>query len=211
MLKKIKALFTDAQTLRAENTMLEDSKGRLCPAKTFKEVQLAKTLMIKSVAAQASEAAKQREALHANLIALIEEYFSYAAKFHKCKPLDSEDGVTMTSLDGLFKLTIDKTMAQLPNENIVMAKNAFDDMIEKHSKGVEVFFKTSALKSFELSAKGLVRVDKINELRSMECPYSEWAGIKELLDKGVDPVFKKRYLRVHIRESVNDDWQQVEF
>lgn len=208
----IKGFFSKAkEQKKVTEPVIIDAQGRHCPPSSFSEVKLARTAMIDELVMKSSEFEKAREAFHAEQIQMIEAYFIYCAEHYKTQPLDSSDGVSMTNISGLRKITIDKTMAAITNENVAMAKKELDAMLEKHGEGVDPFFKEMAYKAFGVSAKGQMRVDKILEFRTMQCPYPEWGKIKTLLDEAVAFVFKKRYLRIQTRDSVKDSWTQINF
>ena len=205
----VMALFVDVSHSRARDEMIKDAKGRLCPSTMFSDVHLARNALIEQQIAEAKRRAEEQSQYHQALIATIVEFFRVSAEEHNGEGLGEEDGVTMTSIDGLKRIKLVKAKSASSNEKLAIAKVMLEDMVNVRGANLDPFFKTLALSAFETSSTGQMRLDKVLELRNLQCDYPEWKSIKSALDVAIEFVFKKRYVCFYERESVDESWRQI--
>jgi len=208
--EKIKTLFVKAEQKKASDNLIEDSQGRLCATSMFSEIDLARDLMVKTEVEIAMNRKDELQKYQSDLLKTIADFFEKSAREYGLEKINPENGMTLTSINGLNKIIIVKTKTTLTNEKILIAKSLLDEMIEKRGTGLDEFFKSLILDAFESSATGQIRVDKIIDLRNKACNYPEWSAIKKALDNATTSIFKKRYLNFYHRESIKNDWEKIQ-
>jgi Protein of unknown function (DUF3164) len=207
--QRIKLLFAATTAQKTTDETIKDAQGRLCPLTMFSDVQLARDHLIKQEVTEAKRRAVEQGNYHQDLVASISEFFRISAEEHNAKPLGTEDGVSMVSIDGLQRIKLVKAKSATANEKLMIAKTMLEKLVEERGANIEPFFKTLALSAFETSSTGQMRLDKVMELKNLRCDYPEWLEIKAALDQAIEYVFKKRYVVFYERESVKDSWVQI--
>jgi hypothetical protein len=207
--ERIKLLFAVATAQKTTAETIKDAQGRICQLALFSEVQIARDRLIKQEVLEAKNRATEQSLYHQELIASITEFFRFSAEQHNAKVLGDEEGISMTSIDGLMRIKLVKAKSATGNEKLMIAKTMLEDLVEKRGANIEPFFKTLALSAFETSSTGQMRLDKVMELKNLRCDYPEWLEIKAALDQAIEYVFKKRYALFYERTSTSESWKQI--
>lgn len=117
--------------------------------------------------------------------------------------------ITLTSFDGLTKVTV-STQDNLDfGPEIQIAKELIDELIDEWSEGATTELRTIVQSAFDTSKTGRLNRDAIFRLRRLEFEDDRWLTVQGLITDSVRSLGSKSYVRIHRRKAPDAQWEMI--
>lgn len=117
--------------------------------------------------------------------------------------------ITLLSFDGLKKVQIAIAEHIDFDEKITLAKEKIDEYLKEITKDSNGDIQTLIMKAFEVDKKGQINAKQVLGLKSYDIQNPLWLEAMNLIDKAVEIVGSKSYIRFYERKSANDKFKNL--
>ena len=187
-----------------------DAKGNLIAEKNVKPTDLMIDQAVRKIAGYADDLSAQIARFRGHTHDDIETLLSLLSEEYGVTKSRSEKGsITLTSFDGLIKVT--QTSADILEfgPELKIAKALLDELIEEWGEGAGEEIRTLVQSAFDTSKTGNINRDAILRLRRLEFNHPKWPNVQQAITDSIRSLGTKSYLRIHRRERTDGAWEII--
>jgi len=188
-----------------------DSKGRLVPEKSIRDVELLEDDMVRKVIAHALELSAQISRFRGHVYDDCNSYMSLAAEKYGVtkRGARGRGNVTFTSFCGLMKVQLAVADRLAFGPELQVARDLFDDCIADWSEGAREELRALVDSAFEADKEGQVSRDAVFRLLRMTFDDARWQRGQEAIRDSIRVIGSKSYCRFYMRATPEAPWQAI--
>lgn len=195
---------------------LMDSKGNLIAEGNVRIQDRLTDQTVRAIFGFARDLSEQIARFKGHTFDDIETLLSILREEHGIEKSRSQRGdITLTSFDGLLKVTISTQDNIDFGPEITIAKEGLDALIEEWSEGASEQLRALTATAFDTSKTGRINRDAMFRLRRLEFntkdgePDPRWEAVQELITDSIRSLGSKSYIRIHTRETTDGAWTML--
>ncbi len=186
---------------------IQDPRGALVPEESVKQIDLLRDQTVRSVVERIEAMQQMMKETKEACLADIEEFVTIAADDHGVKLGGVRGNTTLTSFDGVHRITLAVSDALDLNEGVHAAKQLIDEYLEDITKDSSADLRTLVTRAFRVK-QGKMDVKRILELRSYNIADPRWKKAMEIISESLRISSSRKHFRVHQRKG--DMYQQMD-
>ena len=146
-----------------------------------------------------------------DILAQIQTYIELLRDEYGLDPMSKSrvGNFSLQSFDGMLKIQIAVSQHIEFDEKLTLAKEKIDTYLKEITKDAGGELKTLIMKVFEVDKKGNINAKQVLSLKSYDITHPIWLEAMDLIDKAVEIVGSKSYLRFYRRDSVDGKYEAV--
>lgn len=188
---------------------MQDSGGRLVPRDKVKPEHLMVDELVRETFTGAAELRKALSGFRIKAFEDIRTVLALIAEKYGTTYGGQKGNITLTSYDGLKKITIAMGDSISFGPELQAAKSLIDSCLGRWSKGADENLRVIVTDAFEVGKEGKIRTDKILSLRRLNIDDEEWLRAMQAISDSIRIDATKAYIRFHERARPEDDFRQV--
>lgn len=188
---------------------MQDSAGRLVPRDKVKPEHLMVDELVRELFGGATDLRKALSGFRLKAFEEIRTVLALIAEKYGTTYGGQKGNITLTSYDGLKKLTIAMGDSISFGPELQAAKSLIDSCLGRWSKGADENLRVIVTDAFEVGKEGKIRTDKILSLRRLNIDDEEWLRAMQAISDSIRIDATKAYIRFHERNRPEDDFRQV--
>ncbi|MBL7237667.1 MAG: DUF3164 family protein [Komagataeibacter hansenii] len=188
---------------------MQDSAGRLVPRDKVKPEHLMVDELVRELFGSAADLRKALNGFRLKAFEDIRTVLALIAEKYGTTYGGQKGNITLTSYDGLKKLTIAMGDSISFGPELQAAKSLIDSCLGRWSKGADENLRVIVTDAFEVGKEGKIRTDKILSLRRLNIDDAEWLRAMQAISDSIRIDATKAYIRFHERARPEDDFRQV--
>lgn len=205
--------ITTERANAAPDGFMFDSKGNLIAEANVKAQDKLMDQTVRTIVSFASDLSAQIARFKGHTYDDIETFVALLRDEHGIEKSRSHRGdITLTSFDGLMKVTVSTQDNIGFGPELQVAKEQLDVLIDEWSEGASDQLRALTATAFDTSKAGNVNRDAIIRLRRLEFhtddgePDPRWRVVQGLITDSIRSVGSKSYVRIHTRETTDGAW-----
>jgi hypothetical protein len=184
-----------------------DSAGRLVPLANVKPEHLLEEEMVLALFAEAERKSRELAEFKARAFEDIDAFLQLIAQKHNAKLRGVKGNMTLTSYDGVFRVTVAVGDQLTFGPELQIAKELVDECLTDWSEGGNPNILTIINDAFDVGKEGRLQVTKILALRRHDIKDPRWQRAMDAISEAVKVHSSSRYLRFHRKRG--KEWVQV--
>lgn len=185
-----------------------DSKGRLIPVESIKQIDLARDELIEEIVGKARHASEILAQFREGAFDDIEAFVELSAEKYDAKLGGAKGNLTLTSFDGRYRIKREISDHLEFDERLMAAKKLIDECIEEWSGEARKEVKTLINQAFQVQA-GRINTKRVLELRRLNFEDHRWARAMAAISDSVLVTSSKTYLRIYERIGESDQYRPI--
>jgi hypothetical protein len=186
-----------------------DTKNRLVPVETIDTVDQLMDETVRKIVGYAVELAAQvrRYKIHTtdDILALQ----AVLAQEHNTPIGGAKGNVTLTSFDGLMKVSVKIADVTIYGPEMQLAKSKVDECLRGWAEGTVAELRAIVENAFQTDKEGHFNRANLLALRRVRSDNPTWQEAMALIVKAERPMGTKEYVQVHRRAHVGAAWEHV--
>lgn len=188
---------------------LRDVKGRLVPKDAIQPVDLLIDEQVRVIAYYARHLSKQVARYKAHTIDDIAGLRALVGQEHGVDLGGKKGNLTLTSHDGLKKVSVKIADITYFGIELQAAKAKFDECIRAWAEGANPKLRALVDLAFQADQEGRINRGNLLYLQRLAVDDPTWKEAVELIRAAERPAGTKEYITVHEREDVGAPWKLV--
>ncbi|GAN97978.1 hypothetical protein Geu3261_0351_020 [Komagataeibacter europaeus NBRC 3261] len=188
---------------------MQDSAGRLVPRDKVKPEHLMVDELVRELFDGAADLRNALCGFRLKAFDDIRTILALIAEKYGTTYGGQKGNITLTSYDGLKKLTIAMGDSISFGPELQAAKSLIDSCLGRWSKGADENLRVIVTDAFEVGKEGKIRTDKILSLRRLNIDDEEWLRAMQAISDSIRIDATKAYIRFHERDRPEDDFRRV--
>lgn len=188
---------------------MTDAKGRLVPVATIRDTDKLEDQTVRKIAAYAlplsAEVARFREHTFDDVDALL----AILDEKYQVKKGGQKGNVTLTSFDGLLKVSVQIGENISFGPELQAAKSLVDECLKDWTDGARVELRSLVDRAFQVDKEGKINRGELLSLRRMEFEDDRWKRAMQAITDSIRVIGTKRYARVYRRDSFDAAWMPI--
>lgn len=201
-----------AQTGRIElmgDYYMKDASGRLVPAELVKPEHLLEDQTVRKIIAYAEELSAQIARFRGHTFDDIATTLDLMAEKYGTKRGGQKGNVTLTSYDGLLKVTVQVQEQLTFGPELQIAKGLVDDCIGRWSAGANDNIRALVEHAFQVDKEGRINRAALFQLRRLDIDDADWKAAMEALGDAIRVIGSKEYVRFYRRADTRARWEPI--
>lgn len=196
-------------TVIAGRDHLTDVKGRLVPVELIKPVDLLMDEVVKKVARYAVELSAQVSRYKQHTLDDVAGFKALLAQEHGTTIGGGKGNITLTSFDGLTKVSVKIADLTMFGPELQNAKAKVTECIRTWSEGSRPELIALVENAFQVDQEGRVNRSDLLYLLRLNIEDPLWIEAMDLIRKAERPMGTKEYVQVHRRTHTGAKWELV--
>lgn len=190
---------------------MQDSRGRLVPEANIRPSDKLQDELVRRLHLEAEPVRLFMMDFKRLCFTEIHTFLDLVAEQYGTKIGSDKGNVTLTSYDGMLRVTVAVGNVISFGPEIKPAKTLVDNCLSRWSEGANANLKAVVLDAFDVDRQGSMNVGKILALRRLDIDDDEWKRAMQAISDSVRVDVTKDYVRLHRRGSVDAKWELVSF
>jgi hypothetical protein len=178
-----------------------DSRGRLVPESTIKEVDRLRDDLVGEIVAKAKAASEHLAGIKAKMLSDVDAFVSLSAEQYGVYLGGGKGNVTLRSFDGNYMVTISVDEHLRFDERLKAAQELINEFFDEELAGSSENVCLIVKKAFDVDRNGNIATKRVLGLRQMAIRHPKWQQAMAIISDSVHVVDSKRYIRVYKRGS----------
>ena len=179
----------------------EDARGALVPESYVKPIDQLRDDLVSRIVGVADELRSAMQDVKIGVIEDIETFMEIAAEEHGVTVGGKRGGLTLTTYDGRYKVSLVVNDRQSFTEGIFLAKEIIDGCIERWASGANANLKVLIDQAFQLNQSGRMDIRRVLALRKLDINDEEWNKAMNIISDAVQVDTTKTYFQIHKRDK----------
>lgn len=179
----------------------QDSKGRLVPKNTIKQIDIVRDELVIDLFEQAKTAQEQLKKFKAMAFGEIAAFIDLSLMQYNVQIGGNKGNITLYSFDGKYKIVRQIQDSIRFDERVQAAKIIIDECVRSWSAEVNDYLKTLILDAFQVDKEGKISTGRVLGLRRLDIDDPKWLEAMDAIAESINIVDSKRYVRFFERDS----------
>jgi len=188
---------------------LKDASGRLVPESLVSEIDKLRDSLVKEIVASAQATSRTLAQFKSQATGDINAFIDLSAEKYGVTLGGQKGNVTLTSLDGQFKVQRAISEKIVFDERLQIAKELVDKCIHKWTEGTNDNIRALVEHAFQTDKEGKISTGRIFSLMKLEIKDPDWECAMHAIRDSIQISGSKSYLRIYQRESDGQDYHPI--
>lgn len=193
----------------AEGRYKKDSRGRLVPVESIKEVDLARDELVTQIVVDAMRVSETLRGFKERTLDDIEAFCELSAEKYDAPIGGTKGNITLTSFDGRFKVLRALQEQLVFDERLQAAKALIDECLDEWTGNTRKEIKTLIRDAFQVDKEGQISTSRVLTLRRLNFDDPRWARAMEAISDSLRVAASKTYIRVYERDEKTGKYKQI--
>ncbi len=186
-----------------------DSRGALVPKELIRAQDLLMDETIGKIFAFAEDLSAQLARFKEHTFADIADFQALLKQHYDAQAGGSKGNVTLTSLDGLKKVTVQVADLIEFGPELQVAKSLVDECLREWSAESNAEIRAIVASAFDVDKEGKIRKAELLRLMRLDIADERWQRAMQALRDSMQPQGSKEYVRFHKRARPGAEWRPV--
>lgn len=188
---------------------MKDASGRLVPVEVVRPEHLLEDQTVRKIVSYAEELSAQIARFRGHTFDDIATTLDLMAEKYDYKRGGSKGNVTLTSYDGLLKVTVQVQEQLTFGPELQIAKGLVDDCIARWSAGANDNIRALVEHAFQVDKEGRINRAALFQLRRLSIEDADWKAAMEALGDAIRILGSKEYVRFYRRPDARARWEAI--
>lgn len=189
---------------------LKDSAGRLVPLHLVKAEHMLEDTLVRDLHQRGAAASAELSAFKGYAFGEIAALLQVLLAKHGVERGGQKGNLTLETYNGALRVTVAIGEQISFGPELQAAKHLVDACLEDWAQGADPKLKALIDDAFDVGKEGKLRVDRILALRRMNIDDERWKRAMEAIGEAIRVVSTKRYIRLHKRNPVTGELEQLQ-
>ncbi len=203
------AFIPDGKTIIDGTEHMRDGKGALVPVSLIKAQHLLEDELVRKVMGYAIALSAQVARFKEHTFDDLGQFEALLAQQYDAKIGGAKGNKTLTSHDGLFKITVQVADSIVFGSELQIAKSLVDECLNEWSQGSRDEIRAIVQRAFNTDKAGQINRSEIFMLLRMEITDPRWQRAMQAIRDAMRVEGSKTYVRCHRREAIDGAWIPV--
>lgn len=199
----------DGTVVIGDKTFMHDSAGRLVPIEHVKPQHLLEDQTVRKVIGYAQELSDRISRFRGHTFDDVSSFAELLAEQYQAKVGGKKGNVTLTTYDGLNKITVQVADQLAFGPELQVAKELVDQCITDWSDGARSEIRTLVEHAFQVDKEGQINRAALFQLRRLKIDDNNWRHAMEALGDAIRVVGSKQYVRFYRRANLAARWEPI--
>lgn len=191
------------------NTFLTDASGRLVPKELVKPQHLLEDQTVRKIVGYAQELSDQIARFRGHTFDDVAAFAELLAQQYGTRVGGKKGNITLTSYDGLLKVTVQVQDQMTFGPELQVAKQLVDDCITAWSDGARVEIRALVEHAFQVDKEGRINRAALFQLRRLDIEDEQWRTAMTALGDAIRVIGSKQYVRFYRRATRVEPWTPI--
>lgn len=188
---------------------MKDAAGRLVPSELVKPEHRLEDQTVRKILAYAKELSAQIARFRWHTVDDIATMLDLMAEKYGTKRAGQKGNVTLTSYDGLLKVTVQVQEQLTFGPEVQVAKGLVDDCIGRWSAGANDNIRALVEHAFQVDKEGRINRAALFQLRRLDIDDADWKAAMTALGDAIRVIGSKEYVRFYRRADTRGRWEPI--
>ena len=188
---------------------MKDASGRLVPLSVVKPEDQLQDQTIRKIIGYAEELSARIARFRGHTFDDIATTLDLMAEKYGVRRGGAKGNVTLTSYDGLLKVTVQVQEQLTFGPELQIAKNLVDQCIGSWAEGVNDKIRALVEHAFQVDKEGRINRAALFQLRRLSIDDADWKAAMEALGDAIRVIGSKEYVRFYRRTDTRSRWQPI--
>lgn len=188
---------------------MEDTKGRLVPVDSIKEIDMVRHELVVEITNKAKELQTAIRDFKLNTLGDIEAFIDLSAEKYGVSVGGKKGNVTLLSFDGGLKVQRKIADRISFDERLQAAKVLIDQCLNRWSTGATSELKTIVEDAFRVDKEGKIQTKEVLKLRRHNFDDPEWLQAMEAISDSVQVTGTQTYVNIYERDNVDAPYLSI--
>lgn len=203
------AFIPDSKTMIDGVPHMRDGKGALVPVSLIKPQHLLEDELVRKVMGYAIGLSAQVARFKEHTFDDLGQFEALLAQQYDAKIGGAKGNKTLTSHDGLFKITVQVADNIVFGSELQIAKSLVDECLNEWSQGSRDEIRAIVQRAFNTDKAGQINRSEIFMLLRLEITDPRWLRAMQAIRDAMRIEGSKTYVRCHRRETCDSAWIPV--
>lgn len=188
---------------------MKDAGGRLVPVEVVKPEDQLQDQTVRGLIGYAVELSAQIARFRGHTFDDIATALDLMAEKYNAKRGGAKGNVTLTSYDGLLKVTVQVQDQLTFGPELQIAKSLVDQCIGSWSAGANEKIRALVEHAFQVDKEGRINRAALFQLRRLSIDDADWKSAMEALSDAIRVIGSKEYVRFYRRPDTRARWEPI--
>jgi Protein of unknown function (DUF3164) len=188
---------------------MRDTAGRLVPLAQVKEQHALEDQTVRAILAFAEDLSAQIARFRGHTFDDVTSFLDLLAEKYKAARGGKRGNLTLTSYDGLLKVTVQVADQLAFGPELQIAKDLVDACIVSWSDGARSELRALVEHAFQVDKEGRINRSALFALRRLAIDDPGWTRAMAALSDAIRVIGSKQYLRFYKRAAKDAPWQPI--
>lgn len=203
------AFIPDGKNIVDGTEYMRDGKGALVPVSLIKPQHLLEDELVRKVMGYAIALSAQVARFKEHTFDDLGQFEALLAQQYGATLGGAKGNKTLTSHDGLFKITVQVADNIVFGSELQIAKSLVDECLNEWSQGSRDEIRAIVQRAFNTDKAGQINRSEIFMLLRLEITDPRWQSAMQAIRDAMRVEGSKTYVRCHRRESIDGAWIPV--
>lgn len=188
---------------KEENGRIEDQHGNLIKLETFKEYELQRDQLTRSLCRDCAVIADEIHALKAKMAKLIDNHIQQMGSLYNINLGGKKGNLSLTTIDKKLKVERSRQDRKTTNEHMLVAIELIQACVQKWKKGANQNLQAFVERYLRTDGKGSYNIADLQQLQKMKLkhPDEDWDNAMQALANAIEFDFTAEYFRAFYRDE----------
>lgn len=188
---------------------MKDAGGRLVPVEVVKPEHRLEDQTVRKMIGYAEELSARIARFRGHTFDDIASTLDLMAEKYGTKKGGTKGNVTLTSYDGLLKVTVQVQEQLTFGPELQIAKNLVDQCIGSWAEGANDKIRALVEHAFQVDKEGRINRAALFQLRRLNIDDADWKAAMEALGDAIRVIGSKEYVRFYRRPDARARWEPI--
>ncbi|MCK9514421.1 MAG: DUF3164 family protein [Pigmentiphaga sp.] len=188
---------------------MKDAGGRLVPVAVVKPEDQLQDQTVRGLIGHAEELSARIARFRGHTFDDIATALDLMAEKYNAKRGGTKGNVTLTSYDGLLKVTVQVQDQLTFGPELQIAKNLVDQCIGSWAEGANEKIRALVEHAFQVDKEGRINRAALFQLRRLNIDDADWKAAMEALGDAIRVIGSKEYVRFYRRPDARARWEPI--
>lgn len=203
------AFIPDGRVSLNDVTYLADAKGGLVPVNLIKPQNLLEDELVRKVIGFAVALSEQIARFKQHTFDDLGSFEALLAQEYGSTVGGAKGNKTLTTHDGLFKITVQVADNIVFGPELQIAKALVDECLNEWASGARDEIRAIVTRAFNTDKAGQINRSEVFMLLRLEIEDDRWQRAMKAIRDAMRVEGSKTYVRCHRRDSVDSAWQAI--
>lgn len=188
---------------------MKDAGGRLVPVEVVKPEHRLEDQTVRKMIGYAEELSARIARFRGHTFDDIASTLDLMAEKYGTKKGGTKGNVTLTSYDGLLKVTVQVQEQLTFGPELQIAKSLVDQCIGSWAEGANDKIRALVEHAFQVDKEGRINRAALFQLRRLNIDDADWKAAMEALGDAIRVIGSKEYVRFYRRPDARARWEPI--
>lgn len=186
-----------------------DARGSLTPVKLIKPQHLLEDQTVRKIIGYAQELSDQISRFRGHTFDDVASFSELLAQQYGTRVGGKKGNITLTSFDGLLKVTVQVADQLTFGPELQIAKHLVDECITAWANGARAEIRALVEHAFQVDKEGRINRAALFQLRRLDIDDEHWRKAMAALGDAIRVIGSKEYVRFYRRTDRNAAWNAI--